>query len=368
MPSAKNIVSAGLLCALALLRPLPAEAYAPAVMIGLEGQGIAYSSEGGSPQSGAGLGLSGLLSWRGPWGEGGYVSASASTALDWLLADSAGAAGLYDRQLLLLEARLPSPLRLLHLTAGLEGSLAGTLEGDLPYIRPDWSLACLLGDDGKGRELELAARGYYRAESDGEDDSLYQGLRLDLSITPSIRARYGLLLEAGWELWPEIQRVDVGGVPTGEARNDLVGSLEASIGGLAGYFFDWSLAADLGGRWSNANRWLSALPALEEHSEDRVYAGLRGSADFSPHRQLSVQLDGFAHQELYLARDALDGTGTPTGEPLRAFAVGADLRADWSLGERLFFVLEASAGWRTANETAEERWNLQGGAGVQLRL
>ena len=83
---------------------------------------------------------------------------------------------------------------------------------------------------------------------------------------------------------------------------------------------------------------------------------------------MGLQLEGFLRQELYLTRKALSEAGVPTGERLRAFSVGADLRADWTPMEGLFFVLEASVGQRLANETAEQRWNLQGGAGIELRL
>jgi hypothetical protein len=319
-------------------------------------------------QSGAGLGLSGFLSWRGPWGEGGYLSASTSSSLDWLLVETEGATGLYDRQLLLAEARLPAPVSRISLAAGLEASLAGTLDGDLPFLQPDWSLAWRAWDDGQGRELDLSTRGYWRGEPDGEEDSFYEGLQARLSIARSIRTRYGLVLEAGWELWPEIDLVASGGLPTGETRNDLVGSVEASVGGLLGYFFDWSLTAELGGRLSNANRWLPAVAALEDRSEDRVFVGLLGSASFSPHRQVGLQLGSYLRQELYLAREALSEAGVPAGERLRALSVGADLRADWTPLDGLFFVLEASVGQRLANETAEQRWNLQGGAGIELRL
>jgi len=367
MPS-KTVLRACLLCLLASALPPAAGAYAPVVVVGLQGEGLVYCSEGLPVQRGAGLAAAGRLSWRGPWGEGGFLSAAASTSLDWLLADSAGATALYDQQLLLLQARLPAPLTRLSLSGGLEGSLAGTLDGQLPYLRPDWKLAWRLWEQERGTELELAARGYYFGQPDDEEDSLYQGLQARLSIPRSIRLRYGLLLEAGWELWPEIGLFGAGGSLTGETRHDLVGALEASIGGLAGYFFDWNLTAEFGGRASNANRWVVADAVLEDRSEDRLFAGLRASARFSPHRQVGLELDVFARQELYLHREALTDGDTLSGELLRAFSTGLDLRADWSPRERLFFVLDLSAGWRLANETDEERWSLRGGAGIELRL
>jgi hypothetical protein len=66
-------------------------------------------------------------------------------------------------------------------------------------------------------------------------------LTLGLAVDPSIRIRYGLEILGGWETWTE------------ENRNDLLGSVETSAGGLTGYFHDWSVAAQGGVRWSNQN-------------------------------------------------------------------------------------------------------------------
>lgn len=370
MPVSRALLPA-LLVLLAALPSPRAGAYAPVVVLGLKGEGVLYSEEQRPAEGGAGLGLEALFAWRLPWGEDGFFAARASSSLDWLPDPSFGPPALYDEQVLGLEARLPGTLNRLGLAAGLKGSFAGSLDGEAAYLRPDWRLALRLGPAEGGGETELSARGYWLAQPEGDEDSLYQGLRLSWQPASSIRARRGLLLEAGWELWPEQPLYDAAGDPTAASRRDLVGWLEGSLGGLAGYFLDWSLTAELGGRLSNANRWLSAeIPSrqLQESSEDRVCAGLRAEVRWSPHRQVALDLGAFARQELYPQRDALTAAGTLSGQRLRVLSAGLDLRADWSPDDRLFLVLDASAGRRFANETAEERWNLQGGLGLQLRL
>jgi len=56
------------------------------------------------------------------------------------------------------------------------------------------------------------------------------------------------------------------GGQTDENRDDFLGSLKVSAGGLIGYFHDWSIAAEGGVRWSDANRWTASLQ-FEEGSE-----------------------------------------------------------------------------------------------------
>ena len=58
-----------------------------------------------------------------------------------------------------------------------EACVREVLDGCLAYLRPDWSLTWRLWADREGRELDLVARGYYRAEPEGDEDSFYQGLQ-----------------------------------------------------------------------------------------------------------------------------------------------------------------------------------------------
>jgi hypothetical protein len=351
-----------------LIPPSALSAYPPALLVGLRSEAMLFSSLDPVAQAlaqDAGLRAEGLFSWRVPMGEGGYVALSAQAALDWL---PVGVPGWYDVESALLEARLPGPFRFVELSAGVDGSLQGTVEGEAVHLCPDWALRLLLWDDEGRRRLTAGVRGYYLSEPFESEDALYQGGELRYSWAPSVRSRYEVLLEGGWEGWLETPLYLADGSPSGQLRRDLLASAETAVQGLAGYFFDWRLAAELGGRWSNANRYLVPLALLEPDSESRVHAGLRAGWLWSPRRQLSMEMQAFVRQELYLQRDALTSLGELSGEPLWVLSAGGQLRADWTADDRLFLVAEASAARCFANDPAEARWNVQTGLGVQLRL
>ncbi len=335
---------------------IPLHGYAPTLIFGVYGEGLLTADGSGE----AAVRASGLLSWRSLLAERASLAFYASSNLDRTVGDSQR---LYDSHTLSIDALIQSPAGLLFGEGGLSGSLTGTLEGQSPYLRPDWRI----GYEGQREDLRASVtyRGYYLNQSETNEDSLFQGLILALEAHPSIRIRYGLEILGGWERWTEWFLYDAGGGETDENRDDFLGSLKVSAGGLIGYFHDWSIAAEGGVRWSDANRWTATLQ-FEEGSEGYLFFAVNGDWAWSPHRQVSLEVGAFARQDLYIQRDALTLAGTLSGVPLRVFSAGADLRGDWTPNDRLFLVLEVSASRRFANEPGESWWNCLGRAGIEF--
>ena len=332
---------------------LPVHGYAPALILGAYGEGLLTADGSGE----AALRVSGLLSWRSLLAERASLAFYASSVLDRTIVDNRQ---LYDSHTLSIDALIRSPAGLLFGESGLSGSLTGTLEGQSPYLRPDWRI----GYEGYRENLRASVtyRGYYLNQPETNEDSLFQGFTLALEAHPSIRIRYGVEILGGWERWTEWFLYDAVGGETDEKRDDVLGSLKLSAGGMIGYFHDWTIAAEGGVRWSDANRFLSSL---EEGSESVLFFAVNADWAWSPHRQVSLEIGTFARQDLYIMRDALTELGALSGDALRVFSAGADLRGDWTPNDRLFLVLEVSASRRFANEPGESWWNCLGRAGIE---
>jgi hypothetical protein len=330
--------------------------YSPTLVLGLQGGGTLFES----PEDGQGalpLAAVNLLGgWRSPTPAGGYLGLAASARLASYLASPVVFA---DAETLVLEAGLPLGRGLVELEGSLDASVMG--DGEEPaHLQPRWQAGLRLG--GEAAQGILSYRGSYLYQPDEDADFLYQGLSLGAEWERSIRLRLRAGMECGWEYWPEYWLLDGLGDSTGVPRQDAVGGLEAGLDGLAGFFLDWSLGASAGLRWSTANR---SVLGLEEGSENNLYAGLEAAVDWSPHRAVGLQLEGFLRQEWYLTRAALTAVDADTGEPLRVLSLGLTARGDWTPNDRLFLVLEGSLGSRFANDPAEERWNASLYAGVE---
>jgi hypothetical protein len=304
----------------------PAHAYAPIVLLGVYGQELFSSDQSGQ----AGIRGSALLSWR------TLIADNASLAL---YARSVGEFSplrdgqLYDSHTLSLDALIRSRRGEIFLETGFLGSGNGTIEGQDPYLRPDWRI----GYEHSGTDVltAIAYSGYYCYQPGDTDDSLFQGLALGLTLDPSIRIRYGLEIAGGWETWTEGK------------RNDLLGSVEASAGGLIGYFHDWSVAAQGGVRWS------------DQSAESNLFFAVESGWAWSPHRRLSLELNAFAREELYLWPEA-------TAQGYDVFATGLDFRGDWTANDRLYLVTELSAARRFADASLESRWIVTARAGIEF--
>jgi hypothetical protein len=291
------------------------------------GQEIFSSDQGDH----TGIRTSALLSWRGLVGDNASLGFYALSAADL---DLIGSGVFYDSHTLALEALIRGEGRRVELEAGLNGSGYGTIDGQARYLRPDWRIGFeRLGDDAL---TSVAYSGYYIYEPSGSDDALFQGLTAGLFVDPSIRLRYGLEILGGWECW------------TDQDRNDLLGSLKVSAGGLIGYFIDWGIGARGGLRWS------------DQSTESNLYFTLDTEWAWSPHRQVSLELGAFALGELYLWSE-------PSAQ-LYEFSTGLDFRGDWTPNDRLYLVTELSAARRFSDDPLENRWRLLARAGIELSL
>ena len=315
-----------LLLVLASLFAAPLHAYAPVLLLGVYGEQLFTEDQGGqtSVRSAA------LLSWRGLPGENTSVALYTRSVVDCIF--TAGGL-LYDAHTLSLNTLISTNTGRLAMEGGFSGSWKGTFEGQSPYFRPDWRI---------GYEYEAADflagisySGYYLYQPDGSDDSLFQGLTMGLSLDPSIRFYYGFEALGGWEYWPE------------QNRNDILGSVEAGMGGLAGFFLDWTVAAQTGMRWS------------QDSTKSNLFMAADTEWAWSPRRQLSFELGAFARGEIFYWDGGMPDVPT-------VLYTGCDLRGDWTPNDSLFLVAELSASRRFASGPGESGWMLLARAGVEF--
>jgi hypothetical protein len=331
-------LAVGLVLFLSLWAGASAAAETPILILGLTGGGYVSSVEGSLPAFLPEARLSALGAWRGVLAGGGIVSLNASSRLYgyW----DAGAL-FHDHENLTLEALLPVGSFMALLVAGLDGSALGTVE-EPPYAQPGWNIG--LRTTGEPWRGELCLKGQYLYRPQDVQDALYQAARLKFTYDPSIR--WGLIsaLEAGWEYWPEYPVVTAG------SRHDALLRAEVGLEGLAGYFLDWRLLSYGGLRLSNVEL---------AGEESTWFAGGEGRLSWSPHRQMGLQLGGFALYESWAERQA------SSGESLYVVSLGMDGRVDWTPNGKLFLVVEGTAARRLANDPAEERWSLSAGLGIE---
>jgi hypothetical protein len=302
-------------------------AYAPILLLGAYGQEILSEDQGWQTAVRA----TGLLSWRTLLAENASLAVYASSAVDRTLQDSNW---YYDFHSVSFDLLLGRGATRFFLDGGVNGSVLGTLEGQAPYLRPDWTVAYEHDGD---RLLRASYSGYYLYFPDTEEDTLSQQLTLGLAWDKSIQIRYGLDLHAGWESW------------TGTNRDDLLGSLEASADGLIGYFHDWSLNARAGLRLS------------EDAAESNLFLGVQGDWAWSPHRQISLETGIFLLEEIYY-----QAGGSP-GIP-KTLSAGAEMRCDWTPNDRLFLVAELAASRRFATDAVDEWGNVLSRVGLEFNF
>jgi hypothetical protein len=304
---------------------LPSYGYAPTLLLGLYGQEFFSGDQTGQ----VGIRGSALLSWRVLMGESASLSLYGRSIAEFSPLRSGQ---FYDSHTLALEALVRGEGRRVSLEGGLSGSGYGTFEDQAPYLRPDWRVS--FERLGEVTLTSVACSGYYLYEPFGSEDALFQGLTAGLFMDPSIRLRYGMEILAGWEYWTE------------QDRHDLLGSLNASAGGLIGYFLDWGIAAEIGLRWP------------QNSGERNPYFSLHTDWAWSPHRQVSLELGAFARDDLYL--------GPATGVESYELSTGFDFRGDWTPNDRLYLVAELSAACRFADDPPQERWSVTARTGVEF--
>ena len=312
--------------AVLLSAALPVHGYAPTLLLGIYGQEI-FTEDLGRRTA---VRAKGLLSWRTLPAENASLALYACSLVDGIPADGGW---LYDSHSLSLDLLLRGAAGRFALEGGLAGSVEGTWEGQDPYVRPDWRFGYEHG--GESAATSLAYSGYYLHQPGASEDALFQALSFGVARYPSIRLRYALELLGGWERWTE------------QHRDDFLGSLETSAGGLIGYFHDWSIAARGGVRLS------------DDESESNLFLGLDGDWAWSPHRQVSIETGVFLREEVYFQTGGLaDGP--------RAFSAGFELRGDWTPNDRLYLVVELTASRRFAGDPADSWWNALARAGLEL--
>jgi len=336
---------AGLVICLGLWAFIAAHAEEPLLLLSLAGGTYVASAEGSAPALFPEARVSALGAWRTVLAGGGIVSLNAASRLYgyW---DSGTI--FQDRENLMLEVLLPAGSSTLLVAAGLEGSALGTVEA-APFAMPDWRLG--LRTPGELWRAEFQLRGHYLYDPQEMEDVLYQAARVSLTYDPSIRLGLVSALEAGWEYRPEYPAV--GAAP---AQGVLVRA-EAGLEGLLGYFLDWSLTGYGGLHLSNATG--------SPESESFWFVAAEGDLSWSPHRQVSLHLGGFARYDSWLQRQALTSGGTPSGQTLYALSLGLNGRADWTPNGKLFLLLEGNAARRLANDPSEERWSLGAVLGLE---
>ena len=305
----------------------PARGYAPTLLLGVYGQEILTEDQGWQ----AAVRAAGLLSWRTLLAENASLAMYASSAVDRTLLGSSWFCDYHSFSFDLLLRRAATRFVL---EGGINGSVKGTLEGQAPYLRPDWTASYEhIGD----LLFRTSYSGYYLHFPRTDEDVLSQELTVGLAWDPSIRIRYGLDLLAGWETWTETN------------RDDLLGSLEASAGGLIGYFHDWSLTARAGLRLSDAAE------------ESNLFLGAQGDWAWSPRRQISLETGVFLLEEIYYRVNG-------SSEPPMVLSAGVEIRGDWTPNDRLFLVAELAASRRFATDPADDWWNVISRIGMEYNF
>jgi hypothetical protein len=313
----------------------PAYGYSPTVLLGVYGQGLFSGEQDPGELIGqAGIRTSALLSWRTLVGDDASLALYAHSIGEFNPLQNGR---FYDSHNFSLDALIRRERGRFVLETGFLGSLTGTIEGQPSYLRPDWRIG--YEHSGNDAATAIVYSGYYCYQPQGTEDSLFQELGLGFTLDPSIRLRYGMEILGGWEYW------------TDQDRNDLLGSVKGSAGGMIGYFIDWGIGAQGGVRWCVSDD-------SAEREESNLFIALDTDWAWSPHRQISLELGAFARDELYL----WSGTAAQDYE----FSMGCDFRGDWTPDDRLYLVAEMSAARKLAADPLENRWSLSARAGIEF--
>jgi hypothetical protein len=303
--------------------------------------------------------LEASLGWRGKVLEKGYVSIAAQAAgigkTGWMFA---------DQEFFQAEMSLPGGPGRVDMTAGFFSSVLGSEETP-GFINPDWGILYRLNLGNDKTEGRIEYSGYAHVEPEDTGDIIFQGGRIRFSHRFSIRSQLAFSAGLGYEGWYETFLYSDTGTVTDESREDLLLDGKIELGGLLGYFTEWSLPIRFLWRNSNANAYV--LPDLFiPDSNSRLQFSAAPSISLSPHRTLNLKLNASAEHHSYLKRKAFDGTGTLTGEFLRITSSGGGLSLDWTRNHRLYLVLRSDAGYTWSNDPSETGWYFNMFGGIEL--
>ncbi|MGQ9616414.1 MAG: hypothetical protein ACUVWJ_08445 [Spirochaetota bacterium] len=331
-----------------------AEDFPPTIVLGAYGMGIMLSEEGSAADSAGSIELSGLLGWRKTLSSGGYLAVNSSFDVrDYFI----GLQEIDDDEIGALELSLPVGANRVKIDAGFSSSFFGT--GSYPgYIRPDWKVEYHLLREERKVQPYGAYRGYLLIQPQGNEDALFQGGEVGFFYRSSVRLGCEVSLGGGFESWIEFPIYNEVGNISGDKRRDYIINLQGKVDGLIGYFIDWQLDGTLTFRLSNANRYLESLTRLDENSESRLSLAIETVAGWSPSRRINLQIGPYTAWDFYFGREALKDDGSLSGEKLNVFTIGSTFRADWTVDDRLYVVLQGSGVRKYSNDIIETGWDL----------
>lgn len=242
------------------------------------------------------------------------------------------------------------------LEIGLRSSIDDINDGTV--LNPEWSAEQTLSLGGAKPELYWRYSGEYLYQQQGSDDKTAHETALGLMYDPTVMRGYRLEVTGSGTFWSEQYLFDSGGGETETLRRDYRLALEAEVNGLAGYFADWAIILLGGALFSNGNYYLSDLSTLQSDSYDAWFNGFEAEWSWSPSRSLQLSSSMYAESRYYLHRKALSGDGGLSDNLLSTVNTGAQVEADWTPDDRVYFILSMFGGRTFSNDPNFESWNM----------
>ena len=345
--------------AFVLVWALPARAFPPVVVAATDAGSSAESVYGTNErlvQTDLGTMLS--VSWREVLASGGYLNLHGGFRL---MLDPANELAVSDEEYVSFRFVVPLERSRLELESSLETSILDAGAASV-YARPGWGVA--LATDRETATRTVFYEGSYRFVQHHDSNMLRTALGIRHAFTPSVRRARDLALTAGHEWWPTYRLREPTGAVSNRDRQDLTAVLDARVRGLAGYFTTWTLGGEVGGRFSNATRWIAAGD-FEQDAESRVTGGLSGSINASPTRRVGLSGNASVHDTMYLGRSARDADQSTVGSHLNVFTLAGGAGVDYNPFGSLFVVVAAGGTRSFSRDPSFDFWRLQGRVSVE---
>ena len=328
-------------------------AFSPTLLAGTSLEHITYSEA----DSALWYQAYGAGSWRTALYESGYLSVTGDAQLLYT-EQNGGRFG--DSESVQLTYGVLEDRRSTILEIGLDSSIDDVNYGTL--LNPDWSVTQTFTLPARAvtsseTELYLRYSGEYLYQEMGSNDKTVHEAAVGMWYDPSIMRGYRLELAGTGSYWKEKKLFDSGGSETDSLRRDYQLVLEAEVNGLAGYFADWSLILTGGTLFSNGN-YLTDLGSVQEEGFDAWFNGFEAEWSWSPSRSLQLSSSLYAEIRRFLHREALNDDGSLSGELLSSVDTGAQVEADWTPDDRIYFILSLFGGRTFSNDPNIDSWNL----------
>jgi len=331
----------------------------PVFILGISG-GTEAASENQEPVSADFItGADASLGWRGYLFEKGYISIAAGFS-----GKIVNLGTFQDQENLLIKASLPGGPGRINLESGLLSSITGTSLSS-PFVNPQWGIGFSL-DFGNG-DISGAAEysGYSLVEPDDTGDIFYEGGKITVSYSPSIRYEIALSGGAGWENWYENALYTDAGGTAGGNRQDWVLDGKLTSRGLLGYFTEWNVPVRFIWRNSNANGFLEPDQFIPD-TESRINFSVSPELSLSPHRSISIETGAYADFGRYLERKAFNSAGVVTDTHLFVNSLGGNFAFDWTRNNTFFVLLSGQGGYAFSNDPFETGWFFGASGGIQV--